>query len=131
VGATEAALDEVEATIGCALAPEHRALLRLIGGSVTVVGAVHLEVFDVEMLVDAQGEVPASHPGLVVFACDGDRSLLGYDTRDPSTGFPVVLLDPTSAGWHEALYQASSIAEVLATRSNGLPLRYDKRYRHG
>ena len=100
-------------------------MLELSGGSELWFGQVCLVIFDADEVVAATREV-RGHPGFVAFASDGGPMIFGYDARVATC--PVVMIHPTSGGWHEALYQAASIAELLATRANGLPLRWDQRY---
>lgn len=125
-GATEAELSAVEVAIGRPLAPEHRALLARENGSESWHGDIFLMIYGTASIVAVQAEIER-HPGFVVLGFDGSRELIGFDMRaDPP---PVVMIDITSAGWGEALFQAPNLADFMRQRANGEDLRWDQPYR--
>lgn len=72
-----------------------------------------LMVDPVEKIIEINeaGEIQDRFPGAVVIGGDGSRELLTYDFRQEP---PVlVLLDITAEDWSDALYQASSLTELL------------------
>jgi hypothetical protein len=61
--------------------------------------------------LDEAGEYQQRFPGGVAVGGDGGREVLFYDFRqDPP---PLVLLDITAEDWNAALYQASSLTDLL------------------
>lgn len=124
-GATGPELDATEVALGRPLTPEHRALLAEENGSERWYGEVFLTVYGTESLVAVNREIER-HPGFLAFASDGSREVIGFDMR--TTPPPVVMIDITSGGWEEALYQAASLTEFRSQRSAGDDLRWDRPY---
>ncbi|WP_433174270.1 hypothetical protein [Actinoallomurus sp. CA-150999] len=56
-------------------------------------------------------------PGMAVLGCDGSRELLAVDLRDDSS--PVMLVDLTGDGWHDALPQAENITRFIELVESG------------
>jgi hypothetical protein len=56
-------------------------------------------------------------PGIAVLGGDGSRELLAVDLRDDSA--PVMLVDLTTEGWHDALPQAEDVAEFIERIEGG------------
>lgn len=123
MGATEDDLRAVEEALGVGLPAECRALLSEQNGWERWYGQVFLMVYSTDGLVEVNRQID-NHPGFLAFASDGSRELIGFDLRcDPS---PIVMIDITSAGWEEALFQAESLAEFMDQRSRGEDLRWDQ-----
>lgn len=127
-GATESELRAVEAALGQALPAEHRAPLAEENGGSQWYGDVFLMIYGTDEMVTANQELER-HPGLLVFGSDGSRELIGFDLREEPP--PVVMIDITSAGWEEALYQAPSFTEFMRQRSAAEGLRWDEPYEPG
>lgn len=127
-GATEVELDAVEDALDVRLTTEHRALLAEQNGFERWHGDVYLAIYGTESLVGVNRELERL-PGFVAFGSDGARELIGFDLR--ASPPPVVMIDVTSAGWEEALYQAESLAEFMNQRARGEDFRWDEPYRPG
>jgi hypothetical protein len=96
---------------------ENGAERRYAGVFVMIYGTDELAAINLEI---------EGHPGFVAFGSDGSRELLGLDTR--RTPAPVVMIDITSSGWSEAVYQADSLAAFLNQLASGQGLRWDTPY---
>lgn len=127
-GASEADFARVESALGVQLTTEHRELLVVENGWERWYGDCFLMVYGTDALVAVNRQVEG-HPGLLVFASDGSRELVGLDMRVGSP--PVVMIDITSAGWEEAMFQAESLAEFLAQRARHEDFRWDVPYQPG
>lgn len=125
-GASPTDLHAVEAALGLPLSVEHRALLSTENGGEHWYGDVFLMIYGTDSLVDVNREIER-HPGFLAFASDGSREIIGYDTRVAPS--PVVMIDITSAGWDDALYQAASLNEFMHQRLSGEDFRWDQPYR--
>jgi len=124
-GASEAELAAAEARLGVRFPAALRELLAAENGFQRWYGKVFVWVYDVATLVEST-EMIEDHPGLLIFGTDGGRERFGVDLRRPEPpGPPVVMVDITSEGWDEALAQAPSLADFLAQRERGEPLRHD------
>lgn len=128
-GATPEEIDAAEAALGVTFPPELRVLLEATAGREAWYGACFLMIYSVESLVGVNREIER-HDGFLAFASDGSRELVGFDTRRHPA--PVVMIDISSAGWAEALFQAASLEEFLQQRERGEDFRWDDPYRsHG
>jgi len=58
------------------------------------------------------GDIQRRFPGALVIGSDGSREMLAYDFRQCQSR--LVLLDLTAQDWSDAVYQASSLAALLA-----------------
>jgi hypothetical protein len=125
-GATSADFEVVEEALGVRLLADHRTLLADENGWERSFGDCFLMVYSTEALVGVNREIER-HPGFVAFASDGSRELIGFDMRSPSP--PVVMIDITSAGWDEALFQAASLTDFMQQRASGEDFRWDEPYR--
>lgn len=124
-GASDAELDAVGSSLGVELPAELRGLLRSADGFEAWYGDVFLKVYGAEDLIAVNAEVEG-HPGFLAFASDGSRELIGFDLRRSPP--PIVMIDITSEGWHEALLQARSLAEFMERRGRGEPLDWTTPY---
>ena len=124
-GATENDIGTVERVLAVELPAEYRALLSVQNGWEQWYGEVFLMVYGTDALVGAN-QVIERHPGFLAFASDGSRELIGFDLRQRPS--PVAMIDITSAGWGDALFQAESLDEFMAQRSRGEDLRWDQPY---
>lgn len=124
-GASEAQLKAVEAALGVRLTTEHRALLVEANGREQWYGDVFLMIYGTDSLVAVNREIER-HPGFLAFASDGSRELIGFDMR--TTASPIVMIDVTSGGWDEALFQADSLVEFMNQRARGEELRWEQPY---
>src|SRR5690349_4890036 len=98
-GASDHDLDATEQRLGVTLPIELRRLLLEHAGSQARVGESFLMIYDLDALVGVNQEIER-HPGLLVFASDGSRELIGLDLRAGVP--PVVMVDITSEGWDDA-----------------------------
>ncbi|MEU2549926.1 SMI1/KNR4 family protein [Streptomyces roseolus] len=57
------------------------------------------------------GEFQKRFPGAVVIGGDGSRELLAYDFRQDAP--PLVTLDVSAEDWSSAIYQATSLSDLL------------------
>lgn len=73
-------------------------------------------IYGTESLVVVNAQIEG-HPGFLAFGSDGSREVIGLDMR--RTPPPVVMIDITSAGWDEALYQAPSLTDFMRHRTSG------------
>jgi len=124
-GASEVDLARVESALGVQLTPEHRELLVAENGWERCFGNCFLTVYGTDDLVAVNREVEG-HPGFLAIASDGSRELIGFDMRVDTP--PVVMIDITSAGWDEALFQADSLSEFLEQRARHEDLRWEVPY---
>jgi len=62
--------------------------------------------------VNKAGDIQRRFPGALVIGSDGSREMLAYDFRQCQSR--LVLLDLTAQDWSDAVYQASSLAALLA-----------------
>jgi hypothetical protein len=125
-GATPADFAVVEQALGVRLLADHRALLATENGWERWFGDCFLMIYSTEAVVGVNREIDR-HPGFLAFASDGGRELIGFDMRSASPA--VVMIDITSAGWEEALFQAASLAEFMQQRASGEDFRWDEPYR--
>jgi hypothetical protein len=124
-GASETELATAEGRLGVRLVSGHRSLLSEEDGWQRWFGSCFLMLYATADLVDVNQEIER-HPGFVAFASNGSRELLGFDMRRANP--PIVMIDITSAGWHEALFQADSFGEFMAQRLRHEDLRWDTPY---
>jgi len=131
-GADDSALDAAEAVLGHPLPRAYRELLAHENGFERWYGehflmlyslAEALELHGARRIEDDGGE---RHPGLFVFASDGSREMIGFDLRDDSG--PVVMVDITSMGWPDALFQAGSFDDFMEQRRRAEDFRWDAPY---
>ncbi|HXA60911.1 MAG TPA: SMI1/KNR4 family protein [Streptosporangiaceae bacterium] len=113
--ASEAQVRDVEQHFGVRFPDDYRRFLATQGSMGRSVPPVNdcLMVDPVEKIIEINeaGEIQDRFPGAVVIGGDGSRELLTYDFRQEP---PVlVLLDITAEDWSDALYQASSLTELL------------------
>lgn len=124
-GATSEEIDAAEAALRVTFPSELRVLLETKAGSEAWYGECFLMIYSLESLVAVNREIER-HNGFLAFASDGSRELVGFDTRQHAA--PVVMIDITSGGWAEALFQALSLDEFLQQRQRGEDLRWDDPY---
>ncbi|GAA0500441.1 hypothetical protein Ade02nite_27870 [Paractinoplanes deccanensis] len=62
-------------------------------------------------LLEAWEEAAGLHPGLAIIGGNGSREQLVLDLREDDP--PVLLVDITSDGWHNAIPQAAGVAELI------------------
>jgi SMI1-KNR4 cell-wall len=125
-GATEADFAAAESGLGVELIPEHRALLAAENGWERWYGECFMMMYGTASLIEVNAEIER-HPGFLAFASDGSREIVGLDMRVKSP--PVVMIDITSAGWEDALFQADSLSEFMAQRAGHEDFRWDEPYK--
>jgi len=112
----EARLDAVAGELACALPSDYRGYMLDHDGYLGWTGSGDfLDLFPIHDLVSRNRfgvpEWEALHPGLVIIGCDGSREMVGFDFR--SAMARVVLVDITSSGWGDAVWQADSFTNFL------------------
>jgi hypothetical protein len=115
----------VESVLGVRITAEHRALLAAANGWAKWYGDHYLMVYGTDELI-AVNKAMENHAGFLAFASDGGRELIGLDMRVSTP--PVVMIDITSAGWEEALFQAESLPEFMEQRARHEDFRWDTPY---
>ena len=124
-GATEADFAAVEQALGVQLIAKHRELLAVENGWQRWYGECLLMMSSTSGVIESTRLVER-HPGFLAFASDGSREIIGLDTRrDPP---PVVMIDITSAGWQDALFQADSLDEFMERLGRNEDFRWDLPY---
>ena len=124
-GATEADFAAVEQTLGVQLIAKHRELLAVENGWQRWYGECFLMMSSTNGVIEST-QLVERHPGFLGFASDGSREIIGLDMRrDPQ---PVVMIDITSAGWQDAMFQADSLEDFMERLRTGEGLRWDVPY---
>ncbi|WP_277213363.1 SMI1/KNR4 family protein [Isoptericola croceus] len=115
---SEARIDAAQQVLGFDLPQDYRDfLLTQNGREWWTDSGEFVQLYPLDILLElsetiaTDGGLRTTHPGLVVIGGDGSREVLAYDTRRARP--PLVLVDLTSNGWHEALFQANSLTEFL------------------
>lgn len=124
-GASESDIARAERRLGVRLVSDHRSLLSEEDGWERWYGDCLLMLYGTADLVAVNLNIER-HPGFLAFGSDGSRELLGFDMRQAAP--PVVMIDITSGGWDEALFQADSLGEFMAQRLRFEDLRWDTPY---
>ncbi len=66
------------------------------------------------------------YPHLLIVGTDGGSEMIGYDFRKAPPA--VVLVNVVSTGWHDACYQAPTLAELVADLRGGGSFRFGDGY---
>ena len=116
MAASEDQIAEIECRFGVRLPDDYRRFL-LTRGSMSEFlppadSYVQIGPIDDVIPVNKGGDVQRRFPGALVIGSDGSREMLAYDFRQGQS--PLVLLDLTAQDWSDAVYQASSLAALLA-----------------
>ena len=116
MAASEDQIAEIECRFGVRLPDDYRRFL-LTRGSMTEFpppadSYVQIGPIDDVIPVNKAGDIQRRFPGALVIGSDGSREMLAYDFRQCQSR--LVLLDLTAQDWSDAVYQASSLAALLA-----------------
>jgi hypothetical protein len=115
MAARDAQVEDVERYFGVRFPDDYRWFMSTQAGMSRLVPPAnhYLAIDPIEEIISINdaAEIQERFPGAVVIGGDGSRELLTYDfRREPPT---LVLLDITAEDWSDALYQASSLTELL------------------
>jgi SMI1 / KNR4 family (SUKH-1) len=113
---SEDQIAEIECRFGVRLPDDYRRFL-LTRGSMSEFlppadSYVQIGPIDDVIPVNKAGDIQRRFPGALVIGSDGSREMLAYDFRQCQSR--LVLLDLTAQDWSDAVYQASSLAALLA-----------------
>jgi hypothetical protein len=112
--ATEREITEIERHFGVRLPDDYRCFLLTHGsmGEAFPPANSYLSLYaaDEVIAVNEAGDIQKRFPGAIVIGGDGSREMLTYDLGLAH----LVLLDITAGDWSDAIYQASSLTELLA-----------------
>src|SRR6266853_2181528 len=116
MAASEDQIAEIECRFGVRLPDDYRRFL-LTRGSMSEFlppadSYVQIGPIDDVIPVNKAGDIQRRFPGALVIGIDGSREMLAYDFRQCQSR--LVLLDLTAQDWSDAVYQASSLAALLA-----------------
>ena len=116
MAASEDQIAEIECRFGVRLRDDYRRFL-LTRGSMSEFlppadSYVQIGPIDDVIPVNKAGDIQRRFPGALVIGSDGSREMLAYDFRQCQSR--LVLLDLTAQDWSDAVYQASSLAALLA-----------------
>jgi hypothetical protein len=116
MAASEDQIAEIECRFGVRLPDDYRRFL-LTRGSMSEFlppadSYVQIGPIDDVIPVNKAGDIQRRFPGALVIGSDGSREMLAYDFRQCQSR--LVLLDLTAQDWSDAVYQASSLAALLA-----------------
>lgn len=116
MAASEDQIAEIECRFGVRLPDDYRRFLltrRSMSEFLPPADSyVQIGPIDDVIPVNKAGDIQRRFPGALVIGSDGSREMLAYDFRQCQS--PLVLLDLTAQDWSDAVYQASSLAELLA-----------------
>jgi len=116
MAASEDQIAEIECRFGVRLPDDYRRFL-LTRGSMSEFlppadSYVQIGPIDDVIPVNKAGDIQRRFPGALVIGSDGSREMLAYDFRQCQSR--LVLLNLTAQDWSDAVYQASSLAALLA-----------------
>jgi hypothetical protein len=107
-GATDEEIEHAQRALGVELPLDHRTFLRNVNGFEGWFNGAFLCLFGTARLVEMSTiEQRDYHPGLIQIGSDGSREIVGYRLGGPDPG--IYLLDITSDGWDDAVFQAPDL----------------------